>query len=237
MVDDHGFARLREVTHPSQGNVGPARELGDAGAALRRHTPVLQTVDRHHRAADPAQDPLGLLIGVRGGRCLVVQNHRFRTGAHRPVDAVLELLGRVRFAEQLPEEELGIAPPVAEPVVPVDLLPPLVGLPMDLEVLVLAILDRRRDERPPRCDRDDPEDPVGMFCRSEKRAPPGGAEADQDCLVDPDGVHDSDGVCVELGVAVGLEGARPVRAPVSTGIDRHDCVLPRKIRHLRLPDP
>ena len=66
---------------------------------------------------------------VQSGGARIGRDQRLRVGVEPPRDAVLDLLGRVRFGEDLGDEELQEVLVVLEPVVPVELLPAVVCLP------------------------------------------------------------------------------------------------------------
>ena len=237
MVDDDGLPGLRQVPGALQGQQLAAGELGDPLAALERLAAVLLPVHDQDRAAHLAQQRLGLLPGRRRNRSGVVQQHRLRADLHRPADAVFMLLGGMRLVEQLAEEELGVAPPVAQPVVPVALSPALLGVEHLVEAVLRAGRQRRGEERRPGGHGHHAEHPVGVLARGQQCTPAAGAQPDQDRTVDAGRVHDRDRVGHPLGVGVGLGRLRPVGPAVAARVDGDHLEEAGQVRHLRFPAP
>ncbi len=165
---------------------------------------------------------------------VVVQQDRLGAGLHGPADGVLDLLGRVRLAEQLVEEEAHVAVPVLEPVVPVLLVPALVHVENGIEVTGAGRV-RGRDEGCPRRDADHTEHALGMRRRGDQGPPAAGAQTDEDGLVDAELVHHRDRVVDEHVVGVGGDVGRSVGQAVATAVDRHHPEVLSEVRHLRLP--
>ena len=238
LVDDDGFARLRQMSRSGKGKQLPAGELDDEFTALVRLAAVTVAVNGEDGALDPAKHRLGFLLARRGDRTLLVHDQRLRSDVHRPANCVLGLLRRVRLAEQLAEEELREAAPVPQPVVPVLLVPALVDVELGLEAgCVRAMRDRRREVRRPGRDRDDAEHAFGIHRRGEQGPPAARAQPDQHGALDADRVHDRDRVFDELGVRVRGDVGGPVGAPVAPRVDGDDPGSPREVGHLRLPRP
>ena len=104
-VDHDRLAGRREVARARERDQRAAGQLGDTGAPAQRLAPVRLTVHGDHRASDPGEQRLRVLLRrlrVAG----VAQDHRLRRRLQRPADRVLPLLGRVRLGQQLVEEEL-----------------------------------------------------------------------------------------------------------------------------------
>ena len=94
-------------------------------------------------------------------RRVIMRQHRLRACLHRPADAVLALLARMRLAEQFAEEELGESAPVAQPVVPVVLRPAFVGV-QDLVEVIDGLVGRQRQVRDRRSDSHHAQDTLGV---------------------------------------------------------------------------
>jgi hypothetical protein len=107
----------------------PTRELRDRERALPRLAVVQLPVDDEHRAAD-ACDQLARLLRARERRrsLFVCEDQRLDPSFEPPLNAVLDLLRRVRLRKLLREEELEEPAEVAPPVVDVPLRPALVGV-------------------------------------------------------------------------------------------------------------
>ncbi len=232
MVDNDGLPGLRQV--PSALHAG---ELGDPLAALERLAAIPLPVHDQDRTAHLAQQRLGLLSGRRRNRSGVVQQHRLRADLHRPANAVFMLLGGMRLVEQLSEEELGVAPPVAQPVVPVALSPALLGVEHLVEGVLSAGRQGRGEERRPGGHGHHAEHPVGVLARGQQCTPGAGAQPHQDRTVDAGRVHDRDRVGHPLGVRVGLGRLRPVGPAVAARVDGDHLEEPGQVRHLRFPAP
>ena len=236
-VDDHRLARLRHVPRPFQDQQVTAGERGDPFAEFPWQAAVFVPVDGQHGAAHPAQQRLGVRPARRRQRPLVVHQHRLRADLHRPADAILALLGRMRLGQQLAEEELGVAAPVTQPVVPVVLRPALVGFQHVVEPELGASGQRRGEEGRQGGHGHDAEHPPGVQGRGQQRPPAAGAEPDQDRLADARRVHDRDGVGHEFGVGVGGRRLGPPGPPVPAGVDGDHFRRPGQVRHLGLPQP
>ncbi len=123
-VERDRVARMRRVPGTVERDQRPVRQLGERGAGGMGPDRVVAAVHDQHRAADPGRELAhrGLVEPWRGdGR-----DQSLRRCLQAPADAVLDLLGRVRFGERLGEEELQEVPVAGQPVVPVELLPALV---------------------------------------------------------------------------------------------------------------
>ena len=121
----------RRVAAAIQKDELAAGELDETLADDGRTDAVLGPVDGQHRALDAAGDVL------RRSAPRVPEAHAPGNGVHghlrrglvSPPDAVLDLLGGVGFGEDLAEEELQeVVVPAFEPVVAVELGPPLGGV-------------------------------------------------------------------------------------------------------------
>ena len=158
-VDLRRVARLRAVAGPLERHQGPAGELGQGRPLRMGHDRVPIAVDHERRAADPL-GKLADALAADGGQRDVGLGERRRIGLEGPADAVLDLLGRVRLAEHLAEEEpeeVLVLRRAATPVVVVVLGPALVGLERLVEgrgdrALRVAGRERNRgpDDRPRR---------------------------------------------------------------------------------------
>lgn len=162
--DDMYSTRFVRFSGRVQDDQVAACQLRDPGATLPWLAAVIAPVDRKQRAANPVEHGLGLRRRRGQQRCVVIQEQGLRVGLRGPGHAVLLLLGRVRFAEQLAEEELGVTPVVPQHVVPINLRPALISVIDLLEVVLLADGQRRRQERRPAGDVHDAEYSTWMQC-------------------------------------------------------------------------
>src|SRR5712692_3988037 len=105
-----------------------------------------------------------------------MRQRRLRAGLHRPANAILDLLGRMRLTQQLAEEELREAPPVAQIVVPVVFGPALVCVEYLIEVIDGPVSRQRRQVRYPGGDGHHAEDTVWMQGGGEQRNPAAAAD-------------------------------------------------------------
>ena len=200
----------------------------------RRHHPhrVVGAVDHEHRARDPVAQA-GELVGVFELAAQVRERQRLARRLEAPADAVLDLLRRVRLGEGLREEELEEVAVVLEPVVAVVLRPALVRLQ--------RLVERRLHARPVHAERRGRRDEHGAVhalgvLGGEQGAPEGaGRQPDDHGAVGAGGVHHRDGVRDELGLGVGLDRIRAVRAAVPAAVEGHDASVPREVGDLRLP--
>ena len=163
------------------------------------------------------------------------ERERLRRRLQAPPDAVLDLLGRVRLGEHLPEEELEEVAVVLEPVVAVVLGPALVGLE--------RLVERRRDargvlgERGGGGDEHRGRDPLGMLGGEQHAPQRARRQPDHHGTLDARRVHDRQRVGGELPLGVGVDGLRPIRASVSTSVEREHARVAGEIRDLPLPVP
>jgi hypothetical protein len=161
------MAGLRAVSDAAECRQLAGAKLRERGTAPMRPDLVVVTVDHEHGTADAPCD-----IGQRGARdpgSELAEDERVGIGLHAPADRVLDLLGRVRLVEALPEEVLEEARIVAPPVVAVVLRPTFVGRQL--------LLERREDRcpfrvhRPDRdswCDEDHSRDALGVLRRQQE---------------------------------------------------------------------
>ena len=172
VVDLHRVARRRAVPGVLEQHQLPAGELGQPLAERGRPDAVLGAVHHDDRARHlPGQrrDRLAhRTVAPEPPRRGVRED--LRRDLVRPPDAVLDLLGRVRLGEHLPEEELGeVVVAAAQPVVLVVLGPALGGVQRLVPRHVVAA-GRGHVEAARRGDRHDPEHPVAG--PPPRRAPP-----------------------------------------------------------------
>ena len=142
-----GIAGVGEVAGALEVDEVPlVRSASSIAHAVRRRC-VVVAGDHQHRAAH-ARAQLDERLAITSGASesgvhpLGGQDQRLGRRLQSPADAVLDLLGGVRLAERLREEELEEALVVAPPVVPVVLGPALVGVELVVEG-VARPLDRR----------------------------------------------------------------------------------------------
>ena len=138
-VDLHRVAGLRQMAAALDHDMLTTRQRGDDRAAVGVLAPVVRAGDDEHRAAHGAAGRRGRVrIAGDPARRGVLEQHGLGTHVHRPLDAVLALLGGVRLGEHLREEELREVAPVGQPVVAVLLLP----------AVVRSLVARRSRRRP-----------------------------------------------------------------------------------------
>ncbi len=159
---------------------------------------------------------------------------RFGCGLHRPADAVLDLLARVRLGEAPREEELDEADVVL--VQSAGGLGPLrVGFDRVLERghIALRVVG---DERHRGADVHDRVDPVGVIGGEDRRPQRTGRQSHQRRTPGLGHIHDRERVVSELARAVRIGAGRPVRAPVAAPVERHHPQVPGQVGDLRLPE-
>ena len=165
------------------------------------------------------------------------RDQRLRRRLERPADAILDLLRRVRLAEQAREEELDEAAVVAQPEVLVVLRPALIRVVLVLPGEAGALVERLASSRVGRPDEDRALDALGMV----------GGE-DQPALRPERVAHDrrargrrrvqhGERVRGELPLVVGRRLQRAVGAAVAAPVERDDAEVARQVRDLPLPLP
>ena len=147
-------------------------------------------------------------------------------GAGPPED-VLQLLGRVRLAQHLVEEEGGELRPALLEEVPVAHRPALVRRQLVLEVRggLGPERQRRRVVVEPRPERDHALDPLGVQRRDQHRLPGAHADAHQHGAVHAGRVHHGHRVGHEVEVAVLRRVGGPVGPAVAPRVDGDDAVV------------
>src|SRR3954451_14253352 len=150
-VDLHRVARLGPVTGTLERDESSPDQLGEGRSRVVRTDGVGGPMRDQDRAADPGR-ALAYARRVREPRGELGRDERLGGGLQAPADRVLALLGRMRLAEHLGEEELEKVLVVLEPVVAVPLLPPLVGVVPALEHRLGIGARRGRGERKRRGD-------------------------------------------------------------------------------------
>ena len=233
-VDADRVARVRAVPGALQRDERSTGDPRELGAHLERPDRVVGPVDHQHGARDALAEARELRRIVQLA-AEIGERERLRRRLQAPPDAVLDLLGRVRLGEHLPEEELEEVAVVLEPVVAVVLGPALVGLE--------RLVERRRDargvlgERGGGGDEHRGRDPLGMLGGEQHAPQRARRQPDHHGTLDARRVHDRQRVSGELPLGVGVDGLRPIRASVSTSVEREHARVAGEIRDLPLPVP
>src|SRR5918994_105181 len=125
----HRVTPRRDVARALERDERPARQLRDRERALAGLAVVQLAMDDQDGAADACNQRAGLiLVGEQPRRLLLGEDERLGAAVEPPVDAVLDLLRRVRLRDLLREEELEEVTIVASPVMDVALGPALVAV-------------------------------------------------------------------------------------------------------------
>ena len=153
----------------------------------------------------------------------------------RPADAVLDLLGGVRFVEASPEEELQKTEVVALQQT-TGRRPFGVGLDCVFERRDIAfwVVGHKRH---PGADVHDALDAFRVLSSENGCPQRPGRERDQRGSLRGGGVHDHERVVRELGRAIRLGSDCAVRAPVAPAVEGDYSTVARQIRNLRFPEP
>ena len=224
---------MRRVPGTLERDQRPARQLGERGAGGMEPDRVVAAVHDQHRAADPGRE-LAHRSLVKPGRGHG-RDQRLRRCLQAPANAVLDLLGRMRFGEHLGEEELQELPVVRQPVVPVELLPALV---------FIQLLGERRDRPGPRrglaeghrgADEHQALHPFRVPRGEQQRPLRPRREADHERAIGRGRVQHAQRVRRELGLPVGRGLGGPVRAAVAAPVERDHPAVPRQVGDLHLP--
>ena len=128
---------------PSSVTSSPPVASASAAPCAMRPDQVAVAVDHERRAPDPRAHLAEVLVAWHADPADRV-DQRLGRRLERPADAVLDLLGRVRLAEALGEEELEEPEVVPPPVVAVVLRPTLVGVERLVERVHVALGVARR---------------------------------------------------------------------------------------------
>ena len=197
----HRIAGVGEVTGAFEVDEGAVGALGQLDRPRLRRDGVLVAGDHQHRAVHALAQVDERLADLLGG---AHQPHpegrvdqRLGRGLQPPADAVLDLLGGVRLAARLREEELEEALVVAPPVVLVVLVPALVGVELVLEGVERSFHVGWSEGRG-RPDEGGARHPLGVEGRQDERPVGAEGQGDQDGLVHTDRVHDRHRVLGEL---------------------------------------
>ena len=153
----------------------------------------------------------------------------------RPLHAVLVLLRRVWFGEQLVEEELGVAPPVALPVVAVLQRPSVVALRLVVEAPGRPVRVREVARYMPGLMATTPATRSGCVAAHQRRRPAPWHTPDDDGPLDAVDVEHVDRVGDELIVGVRRGIDRSIAAAIAAWVERQHRVAPGEPWDLRLP--
>ena len=196
-----GSRAMDAVAAAADGDERAAGDLGEGGAGGVRADGVLVAVDHEHRAAHSLADGAEALEAA-DVQAQVAVDQRRRLDLQSPPDAVLDLLGRVRFGEHPAEEVLEEVGVVVAPVVAV-VLGPALGLVDRLVERVDAAFGEARDERHRWTDGDESEDAVGVVGGQLDAPQRAARQRDEDRPVGGCGVEHGERVGGELVVGVG----------------------------------
>ena len=233
-VDADRVARVRAVPGALQRDERSTGDPRELGAHLERPDRVVGPVDHQHGTRDALAEARELRRIVQPA-AEIGERQRLRRRLQAPPDAVLDLLGRVRLGEHLPEEELEEVAVVLEPVVAIVLGPALVGRQ--------RLVERRRDarsvlgERGGGRDEHRGRDPLGMLGGEQHAPQRARRQPDHHGTLDARRVHDRQRVSGELALGVGVDGLRPIRASVATSVEGEHARVAGEIRDLALPVP
>jgi hypothetical protein len=213
----------------------PARFRSERLADRRRRDPVIAADGDQDRAAQLCAQLRG---AVRYDLTADRRRQRLGRGLEAPRDGVFDLLGRVRFNEDLAEEELHEAGKVALPAAAAEAIPAFVGLARLVEAH--DALDGGREHRPEEgaCSHEaDPGHPLRMLCGEEQSAVATERQADEQGALRAGRIHDFERVGRELRLVVGRGLERPIGAAVAARIKGNDARVAREVGDLRLPYP
>ena len=234
-VDEDRIARVRRVATAFHRHEAAVQHRCQFGAGRMRSNRVLLAVDHEEGCVDPlahaAERPLA--VAVRGSAGL--GQHR-RWHVETPLDAILDLFGRVRLTEHLIEEELEEVLVLALPVVRVVLGPTLRGVEWLVEGILLARGNARR-QRHRRADGNEPQHTLGMIC-CELQAPERATrQRYEHRRVGVRGIEDCERVGSELEVRIRGRVSWPPREACATPVEGDHTVATSQGRDLRLPEP
>ncbi len=234
-VDDDRIARLRAVPSPADGDELAAGQLGEGHAGRVRTDAVVVAVDDEHGRGDSRADGAEALelAGLLAPRR--IDQHR-RWDLLAPLDAVLDLLGRVRLVEHLGEEELGEVAVVLQPVVAVVLGPAVGRVDFGIEGVDRALHVPGRERRR-RSDGDEPVDALGVVGGELDTPRRTARQRDEDRPVGAGRVEHGTDVVGELEVGVRLTPDGRRRHPGAATVERDDPVATRQRGDLGLPEP
>ena len=230
-VDPHRIPADRQVAGALEREQLPARGGGERRTLRVRADAVLVALDDEHGAADARGASPRALAGRQlrpAGRV----GQRLGRRLEPPADAVLDLLGRVRLAARLREEELEELAIAGRGEMAVERRPRVAAARLLLERIDAAV--RQRDVGR---DGDEAIDALGMAGGEQAAPPRAGGEADERRPLEARRVHHGERVRGVLGVGIRRCADRPVRAAVAAAVEGHDAAVAGEIRELRLPDP
>ena len=195
-------------------------------------------MDHEHGAAHTRAHRARVLLARPGhGRLLVREDQRLRPALEPPLDAVLDLLRRMRLGDLLGEEELEEAAVVAAPVVQVALRPALVRVERHVRRVLAVVRVRQRQPGHERRDRGDAEHGRRIGRGEHQRPAAAVAEAAHERVLGAARPQRGPTVGDVLPPGVGRCVAGTVGPAVPPRVERDDAEVAREVRDLRLPEP
>ena len=196
---------------------------------------VVVAVQQQHRTTDLAIHRLADIERRRDSPRFHRLGQNPAGGVARPGDAVLDLLGRMRLAEDVAHEMLGEVGIVGQPMGAVELVPALEALALGEEIPLRHVGMLGPDGRHGAC-RDDGLHPFGMVRGQDGGEQAAIGQADQDGLSGIGGVHDGQRVGHVVLQRVGRHVFRPVGLAVAAAVIGDAAEALAEVGQLRLVD-
>lgn len=228
-------ATERIVTAPADGHEFCARDRSHGLRAGIGLNAIVVAMDHQNGTANLAIHRLADVEGRHDRASFHRLGQHFARGLAGPADGVLDLLGRMRFGEDVADKEVGEIGIVHLPVVAVELAPAVGGLFLGQEIFDRRVGVVRADAG--RCAHQHCcLHPFGMMRRKNAGEHAAEGKPDQDSAGRSGSIHDGKRVGSVVLQTVGRDILRPVGLPVAATVVGDAAIARAEIGKLRLVD-